>query len=174
VRGEAYNPLYGIFETESEYQEDEVRPSAERITAALLERQRRLEGQWDRPTDCDLLDQAFEELNRRGIIARQNLPCCKTCGLGEISAQMEAKIMNGETVRGYVFYHEQDTATAPDGELFLCYGSSGDSAEETVRVGQEIVQELARVGLTAVWTNKADDRIDVPLTWRRRRFSRRP
>jgi hypothetical protein len=174
VTGEPLVGVYSEFRTRATYRKKDVQRAAERIAAELLETQRRLEGQWAGPTDCDQLDRAFDELNRHGIIARQNLPCCNTCGLAEISADMEAKIRNGETVRGYVFYHQQDTEVAPHGELFLSYGSHGDSPEDTVCLGQEIVQELARVGLTAAWTNKPDERIAVPLTWRKRRFSRLP
>jgi hypothetical protein len=86
VSGEAYNPSYFSFSTQEEgksYREQELRPQVERITAELLEERRRLESAWAEPTDCDKLDWAFEELNRCGIVARQNLPCCITCGKAE-------------------------------------------------------------------------------------------
>jgi hypothetical protein len=171
VHGEAQCPSYLAFRAGGEYHERDVQPLAAGMVATLLEMQRRLESEWDQPTDCDRLDQAFDQLNRQRIIARQNLPCCSTCALAEISGQMESRIMNGEAVRGYLFYHEQDTEQAARGELFLSYGSSAERAADVVQVGQEIVQELERVGLTAAWNQKADERIAVPLTWRKRRFS---
>ncbi|MCI0376273.1 MAG: hypothetical protein L0215_01570 [Gemmataceae bacterium] len=174
VGEEAHIPSYLSFRKEPEYPKKEVGRAAKRITAELLEKHRRMEGQWDGPTDCDQLDRVFEELNRLGIIARQNLPCCNTCALTEIKGQMEATILSGKVVRGYVFYHEQDTGQAPHGELFLSFGAAGDNNKETVGVGQKIVEELTRAGLKAAWNNKPDERIVVLMTWRKRRFSQCP
>ncbi|MCI0639049.1 MAG: hypothetical protein L0Y72_20650 [Gemmataceae bacterium] len=174
VGEEAHIPSYLSFRLEPEYAKKEVSRVAKRITAELLQKYRRMESQWGGPTDCDLLDLVFEELNRHGIIARQNLPCCNTCALAEIKIQMEATILSGKVVRGFVFYHEQDTGQAPHGELFLSFGAAEDGKEETVGVGQKIVEELTRAGLKAAWNNKADERIVLLLTWRKRRFSQCP
>lgn len=174
VRGEGGTPSSLAFRTGTEYAEEEVRLLAERIIPELLDRYRRLERQWDEATDCDRLDRAFDELNRQGILAQQNLPCCNTCARVEIVNQMEAEISSGATVVGYAFYHAQDTELAPHGELFLSYGSHPESPEQTLRVGRETVQAFERAGLKAAWSNKPDDRIAVTLVWRKRRFSRCP
>jgi hypothetical protein len=169
VSGEAYNPSYFCFSTQEEgksYQEQELRPHVERITADLLEERRRLESEWAEPTDCDKLDWAFDELNRCGIIARQNLPCCMACARAEIGY--------GQGGMGYAFYHEQDTARAPDGGLLLAFGSPGGGEDQTVRVGARIVKELNRFGLRTEWSGSTDDRILVPLEWKKRRFSSCP
>jgi hypothetical protein len=63
---------------EMDHEADELRPYVERVTAELLEEHRRRQGQWDGPTDCDRLDEAFAELDRGGVVARQNFTCCQT------------------------------------------------------------------------------------------------
>src|SRR5262245_54582023 len=65
VKAEAHIPSYWDFNAESQYPEEQVRPAAERLTAELLDRHRRLETEWHGPTDCDRLDQVFEELDRQ-------------------------------------------------------------------------------------------------------------
>ena len=63
----------------SDDQEPEVlRPIAERLTHEVVEAHLSAQEQWPSVTDCDLMDRAFEELERAGVIARQDFTCCRT------------------------------------------------------------------------------------------------
>jgi len=63
----------------SDDQEPEVlRPIAERLTREAVEAHLAAQEQWPSVTDCDLLDRAFEELERAGVVARQDFTCCRT------------------------------------------------------------------------------------------------
>jgi hypothetical protein len=73
------NIANSALEAFSDDQEPEVlRPIAERLTREAVEAQLAAQEQWPAVTDCDLLDRALEELDRAGVVARQNFTCCKT------------------------------------------------------------------------------------------------
>ena len=55
-----------------------LRPIAERLTREAVEAHLAAQEQWPAVTDCDLLDRAFEELERAGVVSRQNFTCCRT------------------------------------------------------------------------------------------------
>jgi hypothetical protein len=55
-----------------------LRPIAERLTREAVAAHLGVENQWPAVTDCDLLDRAFEELERAGIVSRKNFTCCRT------------------------------------------------------------------------------------------------
>lgn len=125
---------------------------------------------WPRLTDCDRLDRAFEILERGGIVARQNYWCCQTCGSAAIHDEMLSAAEDGEPVRGYVFYHEQDTEGAAGyGQLYLAYGSFSGEDSDSVAIGKELVIHLEEVGLEPRWGGKLDERISVDVDWKRRR-----
>ena len=63
----------------SDQQAPEVlRPIAERLTREAVEVQLAAQEQWPEVTDCDLLDRALEELDRSGVVSRDNFTCCQT------------------------------------------------------------------------------------------------
>src|SRR5438067_7931056 len=76
-----------LFEDESPGQD--TRGRAERVTAGLLKDYLGTQAGWQRPTDCDELDQAFEDLRRQDIIAEQHFTCCGSCGHAEAVRQMD-------------------------------------------------------------------------------------
>ena len=155
--------------TESDLGPEELEEYAERLTAHLLEEHLRQQSQWVGPTDCDRLDQAFEELEKEGIIARQNFSCCQNCGHSEIGGERADAEAEGRQVWGYTFYHMQDTEGACEGGLlYLAYGSFGEP-DDTLGVGERIARALERAGLTVEWNGTAAQRIGVRLEWRRRR-----
>ncbi len=84
---------------------------------AGLEAQAAIEAKWKKRTPNDAIDDAFEDLNARGIIAEQ--------ALGSTSQEGSWKIYNlglqrGGAFRGQVFYHRQDLESAMAGEgLYL-------------------------------------------------------
>lgn len=55
-----------------------LRPIAERLTRDAVEAHLAAQKQWPAVTDCDLLDRAFEELERAGVVSRQDFTCCRT------------------------------------------------------------------------------------------------
>lgn len=55
-----------------------LQPIAERLTREALEAHRAAQRKWPAVTDCDLLDRAFAELERAGIVSRQDFTCCGT------------------------------------------------------------------------------------------------
>lgn len=118
------------------------------------------EKSWPAVTDCDRLDAAFAELQRSGIVARQDFTCCRNCGETEIRAEL------ADTDEGYVFFHAQDTERAVEGgALWLRYGAVTGPATP---VGQRVADALTRHGLTVDWDGDPERAIRVPLTWQRR------
>jgi hypothetical protein len=144
------------------------------IVPALVDEEfaahRRAQLGWPAITDCDRLDAAFAALDETGIIARQNFTCCGTCGSAEIRAEMGEARDAGRAVRGYGFYHMQDSESAAGGHgLYLNYGAFEEGEEAALAVGQEIVATLSRSGLSPDWDGSWSTRIAVPLDWKRRR-----
>lgn len=136
---------------------------------ALAEHQKR-QSSWPDTTECDRLDAAFAELERRGIVARQNFSCCGTCGATEIWDEMRQVYAAGQPVKGYTFYHMQDTEAAVEGGgLYLNYGATEEGEAAAVAVAEEIVTVLNESGLAADWNGQLNTRICVSLDWKRRR-----
>jgi hypothetical protein len=171
-----FNPLSSISESavevfcSNDIGEEVLRPIAERLTRELVAAHWREQADWPDVTDCDRLDEACAELNRSGIVCRQNFTCCGNCGVAEIGSEMQAECEAGLVVRGYAFYHMQDTESAAEGHgLYLNYGSVECGEVAALQVGQEIVEALRRHGLTTRWNGRFDTRIHVQLNWKRRR-----
>ena len=157
-----------------DFDQRELRAEVKRIVEIELVAQRQREQAWTTPTDCDRLDAAFAELERTGILARQNYEDCQTCGSAAIAGEMDARHRAGKTVRGYVYYHQQDTEAAVEGDLYLAYGAHGGNDQAVAAVAREVVRTLARHGLKVRWDNDVSKRIVVQLDWKRRRFTRPP
>jgi hypothetical protein len=140
-------------------------------TKELLEQQRKEQERWPEVTDCDRLDAAFTELDRLGIIARQNYEQTLTSGVAAIEAEAELERANRPVV-GYVFYHEQDTESAVSWSngVWLAWGAFEDCDEARQRVARIILDVLDRHGIKAKWQGDANGRILViGMRWRRRR-----
>jgi hypothetical protein len=143
-----------------------ARAVAEQSLAAHLSDQ----AAWPMTTDCDRLDAAFAELDKAGIVARQHFTCCGTCGTHEITDEIEQAAQAGVEVRGFTFFHIQDTEHAVGGEsLYLSYGAVNSDKVAAVVIGHEVVGTLTRHGLDPAWNGKHAHRIALPLTWQRRR-----
>jgi hypothetical protein len=142
------------------------RPQIEQATLAAFNAHRREQFTWPVPTDCDRLDRAFAALNSAGIVARQNFACCQNCGHDEIMDEVREAAETID-VRGYVFYHMQDTdSVLEDGTLFLAFGGRDDQQA----VAWEIVEALKREALDVEWNGEVSKRIVVKnLKWLRRR-----
>ena len=120
-------------------------------------------------TDNDKLDAAFAALEKSGIVARDNFTCCLSCGGSEIGQQIDAAGEAGLAVRGYVFFHEQDTDSAVEGGgLLLAFGAVDERESATLAIGRETCEVLRSHGLAPVWADDPNKRIHVPMVWQRR------
>ena len=150
--------------------ESQVRPLATELTDAAFAAHRAEQIGWPRVTDYDRLEAAFDQLEATGILARHNYSCCGTCGAAEIWDELQAALDQGRAVRGYTFYHEQDTEAAVDGDgIFLNYGSAEDSKPAIKAMAEEIIAALRTHGLEVEWAGSLDKRIQVRMVWQRRR-----
>lgn len=150
--------------------EEQVRKIAPAIITKALEEHRRAEATWPAITDYDRLDSAFTALEQAGIVSRQNFSCCGTCASGEIWDEMEEAGKAGLKVRGYSYFHMQDTEGAVDGGgLYLGYGATEEGEAAALAIAKEIVDTLERSGLKTDWDGRWEKRIGVMLDWKRRR-----
>lgn len=153
-----------------DYDADALTPHAMRITHELIASHKREQASWPKTTDCDRLDTAFAALERAGIVCRQNFSCCGTCGASEIQDEIDQESKSGTQVRGYAFYHMQDTESAVEGHgLYLNYGAVPNGETAAVGIGQEIAATLKQQGLLVDWDGTWAKRIGVRLDWKRRR-----
>jgi hypothetical protein len=163
-------PEHAVEMLSDEQDEDALWPHALRLTREAVEAHRREQATWPAVTDCDRLNAAFVELERAGIVARQNFTCCQTCGHCEIGDEIATARKAGVEVRGYTFYHMQDTESAVEGDgLYLAYGAVEAGDDAVVAVGREIVKVLRRHKLKTKWNGRSNERVFVFLDWKRRR-----
>jgi hypothetical protein len=134
---------------------ESLRAEAGRLTAEAIGKQLKDQENWPELTDCDRLDAAFAELEENGVVGRQNFSCCGTCGQAEIWDEIEAVEKTGKSVRGYTFYHTQDTEAAVEG-YGLCFNYGA-------------VEEGEHAALMIAWDGSWDKRIQLKLDWKRRR-----
>lgn len=150
----------------------ELRKLAGRLTESALAEHYTEQRSWVYETDCDKLDEAFAELDRNGIVARQNWTCCQTCGHTEIAYETGRTSVHRQ-VRGYVFFHHGDAeGVTSDGTLYLAYGAVlNRSDEEAVAVAHEVAAVLRKYGFTVEWNGLIQKRIGIKnLRWQRRRL----
>ncbi len=127
---------------------------------------------WTAATDCQHLDDAFAELEKQGVVARQNFTCCNTCGHAEMAFEMaEYRRQNEKVPIGYVFYHIEDTEFASQGAgLFLSFGSVDKNENSIGSLVEKIVDVLAQYGLSASWNGNINKRIQIKeFDWKRHR-----
>lgn len=153
-----------------DYEYDWIQEQAIRITDELLAQHYAEQRSWTGETDCDRLDEAFSELDRKGIVARQNFTCCQTCGHTEISYEIE-KTSETRPVRGYVFFHMQDTESAVrNNYLYMAYGSVSGKEHEAAEIAEEVCKILRKAGLETDWNGSVRTRICIrEINWQFRR-----
>ncbi|MEQ1823688.1 MAG: hypothetical protein ABL949_14360 [Fimbriimonadaceae bacterium] len=145
-------------------------PIAQRMTHEAILRHLEEQRNWPEVTDCDRLDAGFAELNNRGIVAIQNAVCCQTCGAAQAHEECNRRLDAGSRIRGYTFYHEQDTESAAEGYgILLSYGSRKRWTLAHLNIAREVVRVLKSHGLNVTWSGKLNKRIVVDLKWQRRR-----
>ena len=111
------------------------------------------------------LNQAFKDLRKEGLIARQNFMCCGSCAGYSLTEMAVNKVRAGKVVNGAVFYHNQDKESLyNDGTLYLGYGNLdstelGEIGLPTIEVGKIVVRILEKNGLQYEWDGTEDQRI---------------
>lgn len=154
-----------------DYSHEWLDEQATRLTDEALARHKAEQALWKHSTDCDKLDEAFAELDRHGIVARQHFTCCQTCGHSEINAEIKATRVH-RPVRGYVFFHWQDTeSVVKNGYLYLAYGAVNGKERDSQWIASDIITALQRAGLEAEWKGSVRSRICIrDFVWQRRRI----
>ncbi|WP_326565320.1 hypothetical protein VSH64_26095 [Amycolatopsis rhabdoformis] len=138
---------------------DEARAIVDRLWRERLAEQR----SWPAVTDADRVLAAFSALSGSGVVARPDFTCCQNCGVTEIGAEAAP----GD--RGFVFFHQQDTARITEGgELMLSFGPFSGSGTATAQVGQTVVAALRAQDLSVTWDGSPDERIRVAVDWQKR------
>jgi hypothetical protein len=155
---------------QSEYKNVEgLDKTAQDLAVKLLQVHLREQQSWPEVTDFDLLESAFNRLSESGILAKHNAECCQTCATGQVLALVKDALKEGKQIRGYTFYHEQDTESAIDsGILYISYGSVEGGDDASINIGKEVAAALLQIGLKVDWDEIINKRIAVPFNWRRR------
>ena len=127
------------------------------------------EASWPATTDCDRLDQAFEELNSRGVIALHNAGYTMSDGTSDVSEVLHERGRKG--IKGYCFYHGQDVEGAVAGRgLVIAFGDLDDDKAKKTLVGRLVSDVLQEFGFAVEWNGDPETRLNIPaLDWKRRR-----
>ncbi|MHC1765200.1 MAG: hypothetical protein AB9869_13015 [Verrucomicrobiia bacterium] len=156
--------LVNLFVEAEEVELDERKFVKDFIRARRIE-----EATWGK-TDCDRVDAAFAELRGNYLLAEQNFCCCQNCGIAALEKRAQEIRACGGRVRGYVFYHAQDTDAASETRnLWIAHGPLPYRLREAMRLGHRVVSTLQRHGLAVEWNEDPDTRILIKLKdWRKR------
>lgn len=156
---------------EHDFPGDDLPGVAGRMAEDAIKRHLEEQKTWLTKTDCDRLDEAFDQLESDGIVARQNFTCCQTCGHSEIWEEVE-QARQDRKVSGYVFFHQQDTErVCEEGMLYLAYGSTEEDPNAAIGVADKICQVMKSNGFSIDWNGTLDKRICLlNVQWRRRRL----
>ncbi|MFT5424816.1 MAG: hypothetical protein ACI89L_002618, partial [Phycisphaerales bacterium] len=147
--------------------EGDVAATSRSLVQEEMDRLGSEQGGWEHPTDCERFDEAFDELNANGILARHHYSCCQNCGNTEIEIEHHHLVRQGLRPRGSTYYHVQDTESAVEGGgLYLAYGAP-DGGEATRLIGEEVRETFERHGLTVRWDGTSEKRIAVLMDWKR-------
>lgn len=119
------------------------------------------------PTDPERLSALFEELNRGGIIARENVGYTH----GDLSSEMWELLDNRPDARGWIGFHGQDLERVVHGEaLFLAYAHRSDQDEDFALIAHEVADRAGHAGFDVAWGGDPTQRIELHgLRWQRRR-----
>lgn len=174
---EIIDSLVELVEFDSETEElvagDRARAVAEVSTIVAQENSKYLAeaASWPPETDCDRITAVFADLERRGIVARENVGYTQGDLGVELSAIVAELVKAGKSVRGWVGFHGQDVEGAVDGRgLFLGFAPVDRKNNKAwVELGTEIVQAFGRAGFDVSWNGKANERPHLAVDWKRRR-----
>lgn len=131
---------------------------------------RKAEKTWPKVTDSDRLDQAFDALEGRGIIALQMAGFTQSEGLEEVEDEYDMAGGKKSNYAGHCFYTEQDQESAMDGGgLHIGFGHLSGKDAKGVEVGKMVRAELERAGLKVDWDETIGRRLYIKgFRWQRR------
>lgn len=108
------------------------------------------------------LNNAFKEMRKEGLIARQNFLCCGNCAGYAITGLAEKAVKAGKKFTGVVYYHAQDNDRKKRGQDFnLGYGAvdsneMGKLGLGTLKVGHLVCDTLKKHGVIYEWDGKPE------------------
>jgi hypothetical protein len=103
---------------------------------------------------------AFADLRKLGFLAKSNFWCCMTCAYSAIEFLMKEENLKPT---GIVFYHSQNnTHMRETGFLHLTFSHAGE-IDNSVEIGKQIVEILAKHKLETEWDGTADKKILVHI-----------
>lgn len=142
---------------------DELRRYGEEEFARKLE----AESNWPEQTDWDRLNDAFQALNRDGVLALHS------AGYTSGDAHSDAwEMIHGKPGKwlGFCFYHGQDVERAVQGmPLFIGFDAVADSVEAKKEVGNRVASALRHAGFTLDWNGDPETRMAITnLDWKKR------
>jgi hypothetical protein len=128
------------------------------------------ESTWPQVTDCDRLDDAFDELNRSGLIALEYAGIENSDGDTYVAEFLEERGGEEAGFEGFCFYHAQDVESALKRRILtMCYGGFDGSEEKTAEIAQRIVKTMQEHGLQAVWSGDVTSKIEIHnIMWQRK------
>jgi len=158
-----------VFENLEEVVEDEGLQYYSRLRTKLedaLKKQKEREADFPEITANDRLTQAFNQMNRQGLIAGENLGYTQSDGWDDLNQYFYE---DGETAKGGVFYHGQDVERGITGAgLNIRFGAFGKN-EDDAEIGRKVVKILKQHGFDPIWNEDPDMVIDLPpFQWQRR------
>ena len=133
-----------------------------------FEKKQNAELTWPKQTACDRLNNAFESLNSKRIVAIQNAGYTMSDGLGDVGDMLHQ--IGRDNARGYCFYHGQDLERAVKGDgLMLAFGDLDDTPEGKIEIGDTVSDVMRENGFDVEWNRESEKRISLqPFDWHRR------
>lgn len=114
------------------------------------------------------LNRAFAAMQAAGLIAVQEFCDCQSCGLRAMTEIAEQEIEEGNSVKGYVFYHVQDSEYGKKvgDDFYLTYGKFETDEDEISAIPDTDVATLVVAicqehGVKVEWDGNIDHRILV-------------
>jgi hypothetical protein len=149
-------------------EEDADEAMLRKAVAPEFDKKAAAEASWPDTTDCDRLDEAFENLNSRGIIALHNAGYTMSDGASDVSEVLHQRGRKG--IRGYCFYHGQDVERAVEGAgPMIAFGDLDDDKTRKVEIGRLVKQALQEAGFAVDWNGDPETRLSIPgINWKRR------
>lgn len=125
---------------------------------------------WPELTDNDRLNEAFDELNRSGILSVQNAGQNQEDAFDMVTQRYREQRDALPAYEGYCFYSGDDLGLAVDGDgLLLAFGDMKGQHDRATEIGARIVAVLERHGLATDWGGSYAQRIEIPgIIWQRR------
>lgn len=111
------------------------------------------------------MDKAFKGMRRRGLIARRNYLCCRSCAGAQITTDHENMSQaKREKIKGACYYCRQTEEHFKRGAegMYLSFGALADPLTDE-NVGVIVVEELKRAGLVVEWDGNAARCIHVSM-----------